>query len=96
MGLGFGDALGHRRSALVRVDTPPYDAAVATEGLVHLDARAEQQLDRADEQRCRADAGGAERDARQQQHEAQKNPAQGDGGWDVGRGPHHSCTVTVL
>ena len=96
MGPGFGDGLGHRRSALVRVDTPPYDAAVAAEGLVHLDARAEQQLDRRDEQRRRADDGGAEHDARQQQHEAQKAPAQGDGGWDLGRGLHHSCAVTVL
>ena len=95
LGPGFGDALGHRRSALVRVDTPPYDAAVAAEGLVHLDARAEQQFDRRDEQRCRADDGGAEHDAWQQQHEAQKAPAQGDGGWDLGRGLHHSCTVTA-
>jgi hypothetical protein len=47
-----------------------------------LDARAEQQLDRRDEQRCREDAGGAEHDAGQQQHEAQKAPAQGDGGRD--------------
>ena len=95
MGPGFGDALGHRRSALVRVDTPPYDAAIAAEGLVHLDARAEQQLDRRDEQRRRAHDGGAEHDARQQQHEAQKAPAQGDGGWDLAR-LHHSCAVTVL
>ena len=95
LGPGFGDALGHRRSALVRVDTPPYDAAIAAEGLVHLDARAEQQLDRRDEQRRRADDGGAEHDARQQQHEAQKAPAQGDGGWDLAR-LHHSCAVTVL
>ena len=96
LGPGFGDALGHRRSALVRVDTPPYDAAVAAEGLVHLDARAEQQLDRRDKQRRRAHDGGAEHDARQQQHEAQKAPAQGDGGWDLGRGLHNSCAVMVL
>ena len=96
LGPGFGDALGHRRSALVRVDTPPYDAAIAAEGLVHLDARAEQQLDRRDEQRRRAHDGGAEHDARQQQHEAQKAPAQGDREWDLGRGLHHSCAVTVL
>jgi hypothetical protein len=97
LGLGFGAALGHRRSVLVRVDAPPYDAAVAAERLVHLDARAEQQLDRRDEQRCREDAGGTEHDAGQQQHEAQKAPAQGDGGWDLGcRGLQHSCAVTVL
>ena len=83
---GVGDALGHRRSALVRVDAPLYDAAVAADGLVHLDAGAQQQLDRRDEQRCRADEGGAEQDAGEQQHKAEKAPGQGGGAYDLGRG----------